>query len=231
MGGKALISTLESLESRIKDKKLNDALAIVRKEINSVSIVGDKELISERIKTLILYSIERIDYYEDYRTRCLTLSTQLLIFSVAFLTLVVNIVSPFPFLVIFGTLILFLMCVLNVGLYLKESVYPGYVHRSVSDVPWYYLYNLKRMNRETKRYTGKQDEQRKNYLLDLYENIRKRVKDTEGNRIKEDIEQMTILYVITAYKVRFSGRMRSLLSFGIISFGMFSGLQLLLSLF
>lgn len=120
------------------------------------------------------------------------------------------------------------MCVLNVVLYLKESVYPGYAHRAVSDVPWYYLYNLRRLNREKNRYTGENEEKRTNYLLDLYENITKRIAETKEKAIKSDIEQLTILYVITSYKVRFSDRMQRILSFGILSFGIFSGFQLIL---
>ncbi len=202
----------------------------MRKEINALKVTSDNPKISDRVKELVLYSIERCDYYENYRTKYLTLSAELLAFSVGFLSLMSSIISPVPFLILLGTSILLFMCVLNVILYLKESVYPGYVHRSVSDVPWYYLYNLKRMNSAKNRYLGKPEERRKNYLLDLYENTRKRVSETNEKGIKADIEQLTILYVITAYKVRFSDRMQRILSFGILSFGIFSGFQLILLL-
>jgi len=188
---------------------------------------GDKDWISQRVDELILYAIGRSDYYEDYRTRYLTLSAELLAFSVAFLSLVRSFVSPLPILILFGAALLLLMCLLNLLLYLKESVYPDYVHRSVSDVPWYYRYNLNRW-KEKGKYVGKEDDQKKKYLLDLYDNIIKRVSDTKEKAIKQDIEQLTILFVITAYKVKFSERMQRILTFGLVSFGIFSLLQLVL---
>jgi len=218
-----------SLESDIEGKTVEEAREIVRKRIEEIRITDTrKEWLSERIKGLIMYNIERSDYYEGYRTRYLTLSAQLIAFSVAFVSLVTTFVSPTPFLMLFGATILLILCIFNVVLYLKESVFPGYVHRSVSDVPWYYRYNLKRWNKEKSMYLGKRDDQTKDYLLDLYDNERRRIFETEDAAIKGDIEQLTILYVITSYKVRFSDRMQQILSFALLSFGIFSACQLVL---
>ncbi len=80
-------------------------------------------------------------------------------------------------------------------------------------------------------YVGTKDEQTKNYLLDLYENELKRINENNNDAIKQDIEQLTILYVITSYKVRFSDRMQQILAFAVVSFGILSACQLVPLLF
>jgi hypothetical protein len=133
---------MEEIKNEEELKKYEEE---IRKEITNIKT---KELINttDRLKTLILYSIERVDYYEDYRHRYLTISTALIAFSITFITFIykdIGILNA-PNLIgfIIGASILAIFCFINIFFYLFNSIYPNYPHRPIAKSSWFYRYNL-----------------------------------------------------------------------------------------
>lgn len=205
------VQTLEQLDTSI------------RQEIKGLKFQNE-DFALDRIKSLIIYTIARVDYYEDYRTRFLAFSGTLLGFAVAFATFLYKYVGMSAFLFI-ATISLIFACLVNVALYLWHSIYPAYPHRPIAKSPWYYLYNLYRLDKRGD-YSGKSDTKARKWLLDFQDNVKKIAGQAKQEALIEDIEQLVILYIITAYKKRFSEYMQNVLVIGLLLFGVFSMLGL-----
>jgi hypothetical protein len=183
--------------------------------------VKEIDFLAERVRALISYSIDRVDYYEDYRTRFLAYSGSLLAFSSAFAAFIISYQripkNSLPYLLL-GVAVLICTCLISALLYFHDSIYPSYPHRPVSQTQWYYLYNLNRFNRVAQNYLGNSTAKTRQWLLDLRDNIRKLSEQGKKEMVFDDIEQLVILYIITAYKKNFAERMQNTLTVGIIVF-------------
>jgi hypothetical protein len=135
-----------------------------------------------------------------------------------------------PYLLV-GVGALICTCLINALLYFHDSIYPSYPHRPVTQTQWYYIYNLNRFNRVAQNYIGNSTAKTQQWLLDLRDNIRKLSKQGKKEMVFDDIEQLVILYIITAYKKNFAERMQNTLTVGIIVFGLVALLGVLSVIF
>jgi hypothetical protein len=204
------------------DNMSPDDLAKLLSEELSETQVKDLDSLAERVRALISYSIDRVDYYEDYRTRFLSYSGTLLAFSVAFAAFMVrysglpqNVLQIF----VFGAVLLMVACLADAGFYLWDSINPSYPHRPVAQTQWYYMYNLPRLDGSKGDYTGDAASKARSWLLDFKDNVKKMSEQGKKEMVLDDIEQLVMLYIITAYKKRFAERMQNALTLGIIAFG------------
>jgi hypothetical protein len=212
----------ENAEDRVQTLKVLDTS--IRQEIKGLKFQNE-DFALDRVKSLIIYTIARVDYYEDYRTRFLGFSATLLGFAVAFATFLYRYVGMNAFLFI-ATISLIFTCLVNVALYLWHSIYPSYPHRPIAKSPWYYMYNLYRLDKNKSDYSGRSDTKATKWLLDFRDNVKKIAGQTKQEALIEDIEQLVILYIITAYKKKFSEYMQNVLAIGLLLFAFFSILGL-----
>lgn len=206
----------------------NELVKLLREELSKITM-KEIDFLAERVRALIEYSIDRVDYYENYRTQFLNYSGTLLVFSVAFAAFIIS-YPGFPKIAlpifVLGVAVLILACLANVILYLWDSINPSYPHRAVSQTQWYYLYNLNRLDRNKEDYVGDADSKTRKWLLDFRDNVKKMSGQGKEEMVLDDMEQLVMLYIITAYKKKFAGRMQNALAIGIILFAgiMFIGI-------
>ena len=179
----------------------------------------------DRLWNMIQYAIGRHDYWEEYRTRYLTIATALVSVAAAAVAILVTAKVGLMATGIYGSFII-LGCT---GGYMlqkfQKETSPDYPYRSVSKVTsWIYFYPLVRNEKLLRDSLPKtaSKELREQAAKDYLTGLEKFTKDwssmSEWEHIQEDIEQVLILFTLQAYKRMFAKAMAQILQSGLILF-------------
>ena len=173
----------------------------------------------ERVGRMIEYEVDRVDYYEGVRTRHFTFSVSMLGFGLAVLAFGANYIlndsNLFSIVVLFlfsPALVLITTAFVCVIVYFYHTNY-DFPYRVVAESPWYYHYSIHNFMKR-KKYTRKPEEITSDYFGDLKYNIEKRGNEQKEDALKEDIEQLVLLYVLSGYKKLFSTITKNMLLTG-----------------
>jgi hypothetical protein len=172
---------------------------------------------------MIQYAIGRHDYWEEYRTRYLTIATALVSVAAAAVAILVTAKVGLTAIGIYGSFII-LGCT---GGYMlrkfQKETSPDYPYRSVSKVTsWIYFYPLVRNEKLLRDSLPKtaakelREQAAKDYLTGLEKFTKDWSSMNEWEHIQEDIEQVLILFTLQAYKRMLARQMAQIFETGII---------------
>jgi hypothetical protein len=183
----------------------------------------ERKAIHDRLWNMIQYAIGRHDYWEEYRTRYLTIATALVSVAAAAVAILVTAKVGLTAIGIYESFII-LGCT---GGYLlrkfQKETSPDYPYRSVSKVTsWIYFYPLVRNEKLLRDSLPKtaskelREQAAKDYLTGLEKFTRDWSSMNEWEHIQEDIEQVLILFTLQAYKRLLARGMAQIFETGII---------------
>lgn len=172
---------------------------------------------------MIQYAIGRHDYWEEYRTRYLTIATALVSVAAAVVAILVTAKIGLSALGIYASFVV----LGGTGVYLlqkfQEETSPDYPYRYASKVTsWIYFYPLVRNEKLLRDSLPKtaSKELREQAARDYLTGLEKFTKDwssmNEWEHIQEDIEQVLILFTLQAYKRMLAKGMARIFETGII---------------
>jgi hypothetical protein len=186
----------------------------------------ERTAIQQRLWNMIQYAISRHDYWENYRTRYLTIATALVSVAAAGLAILVNArIVGFSALGIHASFI----ALGGTGVYIiwrfREETSPDYPYRKVAEVKsWIYFYTLirnEKLLRESlpeKAPNAVREKAAQEYLSGLQKFTTEWTSMNEWEHIQEDLEQVLILFTLQAYKRMFARGMAHIFESGVILF-------------
>jgi preprotein translocase subunit Sec61beta len=211
----------ESLKHRAAELR-SQLIKSIEKRFSGAS-PEERKAIHDRLWNMIQYAIGRHDYWEEYRTRYLTIATALVSVAAAAVAILVTAKVGLTAIGIYGSFII-LGCT---GGYMlrkfQKETSPDYPYRSVSKVTsWIYFYPLVRNEKLLRDSLPKtaakelREQAAKDYLTGLEKFTKDWSSMNEWEHIQEDIEQVLILFTLQAYKRMLARQMAQIFETGII---------------
>jgi hypothetical protein len=212
-------------KNRSSDEVRRQLIETIRQRFSKAG-PEEKKAIQERLWNMIQYAIARHDYFDDYRTRYLTIATALVSVAGAVVAILVSAKIGLSALGIYASFIV----LGGTGVYMfwrfQVETSPNYPYRKVSKVTsWIYFYNLIRNEKLLRESLPESaSELREQAAQDYLAGLEKFTTDwssmNEWEHVQEDIEQVLILFTLQAYKRMFARGMARIFQRGLILFAL-----------
>lgn len=168
---------------------------------------ADRKEISDRLGKMIDYAIKRHDWYEDQRSKTLSLGLALLGLS-GFLVggLLSQSVESLPFFWAFATLTLLSILITAVWIILQYGwgSQLTYTHRALADIrSWYFAYTIKSDGPDPDIHDADKDEENKIKLIANWEAFLERWSEFRNRKnafVVEDLQQVFVLFLLQNIK-------------------------------
>ena|SRR3989442_1332474 len=204
------------MEQSTKDIR-SQLVAEWKKRLESMS-TDDKKVIRDRLWNMIQYAIGRHDYWENYRTRYLTIATALFAVAATGISILVNAkITGVAAALLFAAFIDLGATGLYIIYRFRKETTPDYPYRKEAEVKsWIYLYTLPPNGKVLIDFKSNVARKKaaKKYVESLQDFSTRWMKLTEEERMQEDLEQVLILYTLQAYKREFVKRLARSLQIG-----------------